>query len=249
MFTRALTLSAVLSLAAAQLSLSTACQTALTSIAISPDAGACLVPGPLITILTNSSASIVDPINNWLTSLCAAPACSNDTLAGVVANATKGCSTEFATFGISSTDISGLTTLVQQYYPAVRQAVCLKHGSTNCVTETLTNAQNILGTLSLTAVVTIATSGANETLPANVTCTDCVKGIYNIANTAAPGLIDSSGVSGTCGTSFIDGTTPSDITESASSSTTSTTQGNDAGQLSFNTLSGLSIIAALAMLV
>ncbi|KAG6861236.1 hypothetical protein C0995_002358 [Termitomyces sp. Mi166 len=233
MLTRTLTLSAIVSLAAAQVSIS--------------------MPSPLVAILANPSASIVDPVNSWLAGLCAAPACSNTTLAAVVGNATSGCSAEFASFGISSSNVPAITALVQQYYPTVRKAACLKDGNTNCVTQTLTNAQSVLGTLSVNNIATIVSSGEDINLPTNVTCTNCVKAIYNTVNTGAPGILNPEGLQDTCGSSFIDGTTPAGISESASdatqSTTTSTTEGNGATQLSFGTLSGASIVAALALLV
>ncbi|KAG6826791.1 hypothetical protein H0H92_014399 [Tricholoma furcatifolium] len=252
MLGRALTLSAILSLAAAQITLSSSCESTLTEIAINPDANACLVPTPLITLLTNSNASVVQPINSWLTGLCAAPACSNSTLSAIVTNATAGCSAELAAIGLSSSDNTAVVSLVQEYYPIVRQTVCLQDGNTNCITQTLTNLQSVLGTLTLSSVISLVTSSSTPDLPSNVTCTDCVKAIYNTVNTEVPGLIDSSSLSTTCGSSFVDGATPSDITESASNSTassTTSTSGNGAAQLSLGALSGASIVAAIFALV
>ncbi|KAG6852868.1 hypothetical protein C0991_008478, partial [Blastosporella zonata] len=213
---------------------------------------ACLVPSPLIAILTSPNASIVAPVNNWLTGLCAAPVCSNDTLSAIVVNATAGCSTELASFGLSSSDNTAVTALLQQYYPTARNALCLKDGSTNCITQILTNVQEITGTISLSNAVSLASASTdNATLPANVACTDCVKAIYNTVNTAIPGLFNSDSVQETCGASFVDGTTPAGITEAASNSTQSTTSTKDSGAAhisSLGALSGMSVIAFLVLL-
>ncbi|KAG5353145.1 hypothetical protein C0989_009989 [Termitomyces sp. Mn162] len=254
MLTRTLTLSAIASLAAAQVSLSSSCQAALTTIATSPDVNACLVLTPLIPILTNPSESIVDPVNSWLTGLCAAPACSNTTLATIVSSITSGCSAEVQSLGLSSSDNSTVTTLVQRFYPTVRKAVCLKDGNTNCVTETLTNAQSVLGTLSLNNIMTLASSDVETPLPTNITCSNCAKAIYNTVNTGAPGILSPESLQDTCGSSFTDGTTPTGISESASDNVqsgnnTSNQSGNGAAQLSFGALSGVSVISVLALLV
>ncbi|KAG6817178.1 hypothetical protein H0H87_011880 [Tephrocybe sp. NHM501043] len=239
MLARVFTLSAVASIATAQ-------------IATNADVNACLVPSPLITVLANSNASIVEPVNNWLNGLCAAPVCSNDTISAIVVNATAGCSAELATFGISSNDNSALTALVQQYYPTARKALCLKDGNTNCITQTLTNVQDIRGTLSISNIVSFASNeGSDTTLPVNVTCTDCVKAIYTTLRSDIPRFQHSDSEKDTCGATFVDGTIPSGITQSASDSTQTTTsnQGNGGEHLSsLSALSGASLIAFLALL-
>lgn len=111
-------------------SLTPQCTQALSGIAANPDAAACLAPGSLLTaFLGGNNASIVGPINNWLTNLCGSPACTNDTLSAIVTNATTGCATELSAFGFNAAESGAkeqITAAVQIYYPTVRKVVCLK---------------------------------------------------------------------------------------------------------------------------
>lgn len=81
--------------------------------------------------------------------------------------------------------------------------------TTLCPTQFLTGVQTVTGPLTLNNLETLATQIAGGTvpnLPNNVTCTDCTKGWYNIAQKEAPGLLNSeaeSNISQTCGTSFV----------------------------------------------
>ncbi|KAG6884149.1 hypothetical protein C0993_000926, partial [Termitomyces sp. T159_Od127] len=99
---------------------------ALTNVATSPDVLACLQPTQLLPIVTNPNASVVDPVNQWLTQVCAASPCSNATLASIVSGLTSGCGTELQTFGFSASDNDAITSAVQEFYPTVRKAICLK---------------------------------------------------------------------------------------------------------------------------
>ncbi|KAG5641203.1 hypothetical protein DXG03_005774 [Asterophora parasitica] len=247
MFARALTIFALLSAAAAQLSLSQPCTQALTTIATSADANACLTPSPLIPILTNSNISIVEPINNWLTSLCAAPACSNNTLAAIVTNVTAGCSTELSLAGFQSGDTSAVTALIQKYYPDVRNIVCLKDGNTNCVTQTLTNIQDIVGPLTVQTTLALFSGNSNLTeLPSNVTCTSCAKAAYNIVNAEVPGFLgaNSEDLQAVCGASFTDGANPSGITQSASDKAPVDTK--NSGAFTLGALTGATSLVAIS---
>jgi hypothetical protein len=161
-----------------------------------------------------------------MTDLCALPPCSNATLAAVVANVTSGCPTEFASLGISGSSTAEITADVQAAYPAVRQALCLKDTTTNtlCVTETLTNIQNIVGTINFSNIPNItAQLMGMSSLPTNVTCTDCIKQMYNIFKNQFP--TEASGLAGPvqsqCGASFVDGTTPTDVAEIAKTGSSS----------------------------
>ncbi|GLB40671.1 hypothetical protein LshimejAT787_0805420 [Lyophyllum shimeji] len=249
MYTRILTLSAVACLAAAQLNLSQACTNTLVSIASNPDVSACLNPSALLTIATDTSKSIVDPINNWLTGLCAAPACSNNTLAAIVANATNGCQAELAGLGFQASDAGAVTGIVQQYYPTARKVVCLKDGNTNCVTQTLTNLQTFINPLSIQNIISTFTSSnspfGNGSLPTNLTCTNCIKAEYNTIDADVPGALGlwKTGAQQQCGAAFVDGTTPAGISQSASTKTAADTQGS--GALSLGALSAASFLVAI----
>ncbi|EDR08811.1 uncharacterized protein LACBIDRAFT_296259 [Laccaria bicolor S238N-H82] len=240
---------AVISLAAyaSAQSLSSACTTALTSVALNPDAAACLSPSSLIPIATGgANKSVVAPINNWLTAVCGAPACSNATIAAVVTNITTGCATDLAATGFTSDLTPTITTLVEQYYPTVRQVICLKDGSTNCITETLTNIEAIVGPLTLTNILSIA-ANPPSTIPTNITCSNCIKAAYNIIAKDVPSIVSEAApaLQSQCGASFTDGATPSGISESATNAALASTSSKAAAAGSVAMLSQ-GLVAGLA---
>ncbi|KAJ7076371.1 hypothetical protein B0H15DRAFT_599593 [Mycena belliarum] len=205
------------------LSLSSGCQSALTQVAGNADANACLSISSLISTVIQSNSSIVTPVDNMLKALCAAAPCTNATLSAIVTNITTGCSTELSSTGSSAPSASTLTTLVQQYYPTVRNIVCLTDSGTNCITQTLTNLQAILGTLSINNIGGVLSKALTTTsVPANVTCTNCNKQAFNVLNQAFPGTLtsESSALQSQCGASFTDGNTPAGIVQSAKTTTT-----------------------------
>ncbi|KAJ3514330.1 hypothetical protein NLJ89_g2433 [Agrocybe chaxingu] len=197
---RAAALAAFVAVVSAQ-SLSTECTNALAGVAADPAASACLSVG-----------------------LCGSPACSNETLASVVQNVTAGCSTELSGIGFTSDSTPQVTSIVQQYYPTVRKVVCLKDGDTNCITQTLTNIEGTVGTLSLNNILQIV-ANPPDNLPTNISCTNCVKEAYNVIRTDVPSIVSDAdpALQSQCGASFTDGTTPSGITQSASTADGATT--------------------------
>ncbi|KAJ2925141.1 hypothetical protein H1R20_g11964, partial [Candolleomyces eurysporus] len=237
---RTVTLVALAAYVSAQ-SLSSGCTSALSSIALNPAAASCLNPLALVSIATgNSSQSIIPTVDNWLTGVCGAPACSNETIAQVVSNITAGCSTELSVTGAD--DTTAITTLVQQYYPTVRKVLCLKDGSNNCITQTLRDIEGVTGPLSLSNIVQLVANPPQTLLAQNITCTNCAKGVYNIVTQDIPESAPSlkTTFDEQCGATFTDGATPSGITQSASQ-TTGTTQGsNNSGALSSFSMAGIS---------
>jgi hypothetical protein len=144
-----------------------------------------------------------------------------------VTNVTSGCGTELASL-IGTSTTSQLISIVQEAYPTVRQIACLENTSNNdelCVTETLTNIQTTTGTLTLSSVSNLLFGGSNVSLPSNTTCTSCTKAAYNLANKNFPGLVsgEKNAIEQTCGQSFVDGTDPSGISETANSNAFSAT--------------------------
>ena len=106
---------------------SSGCTSALGSIATNPDSEACLSPSSLVSIFIGSSdSSVIDPINNWLNSICTVGSCSNATLAAIVTNITSGCPSELGTLGYDAYQPQALIDIVQDAYPTVRQVLCLK---------------------------------------------------------------------------------------------------------------------------
>jgi len=232
--------------------LSANCTSALTAIAANPDASSCLSPGSLISLFVgNGSASIIDPVNSWLNNICGAVPCSNATLSSVVANVTSGCSSELSALGVS-TSTDTLTSTVQSVYPTVRNVVCLKDSSTNCVTQTLTNLQNILGTLTVSNVVSHVEKEAQTSFPTNVTCTDCVQAAYNVINQQFPSVASQelSTLESQCGSSFVDGSTPSGIIEGAITASAAAKPGSGAlGTTSLITSGALAGIGISTLIV
>jgi len=201
----------------------------------------------LLPIFTSPNNSVITPIDNWLKSLCAAGPCSNSTLAKIVTTVASGCSNEIASLGIQSVNVAQVTQDVQQYYPAVREAVCLKDNSdnTNCVTQSLTNIQTTTGvTLNVNELGVLASGGYSSlNLPSNVICTNCAKAAYNILEPIDPTLIPQATVQGECGASFVDGNNPSGIVQTASNSTSSAATGNSGSRaLPTNGATGLSAL-------
>lgn len=82
--------------------------------------------------MAGQNTSLVDPINSWLTGLCAQPACNNATLAVVSGDLSSGCSQELGLFGFGNVSGGQLTSLLQSVFPTVRQAVCLQKSVSAC---------------------------------------------------------------------------------------------------------------------
>ncbi|KAH8108087.1 hypothetical protein BXZ70DRAFT_1015307 [Cristinia sonorae] len=229
-----------LGLVSAQLSgLSDQCKATLTSVVITPSSS-CLNAQALVALVTASSdASLVGPIDNWLTGLCAKPACSNDTLTSIVNTVLKGCNSDLQSFG-ASFDPTVAVKYVLEVYPTARKVVCLTDSNANnelCVTETLTNVQNSTGTtLSANGVESLfgqIMAGQLPNVPASVICTDCTKAAFNIIETDFPSIATSSlnvngHVSDVCGADFIDGANPTGVSQSATNSSQSVTATGDA---------------------
>jgi hypothetical protein len=187
-----------------------------------------LSPASLVSLVAGgSTTSVVPVINSWLTNVCGSPACTNETLAAVVKNATEGCSTELSGFGFTSDLTPTITGLVQQYYPTARKVVCLKDGDANCISKTLGDVETTLGTLSLANIVKLVISPPNN-LPNNITCTNCVKAAYNVLGQDVPSLVSDTApaLQERCGADFTDGTTPSGISQSASTNVASPSPSN-----------------------
>jgi len=233
-------------------SISNNCETALTQVAANPDAGACLKVSALLGLgaVLQANSSIVEPVNNWVTSLCNAAPCSNATLAAAVTNITTGCSAE-----LGSSSAASISTMVQQYYPTARKILCLSDSgtNTNCITQTLTNILAVLGTLSISNIGAVIVNAANTTsIPSNVTCSNCVKEAYNIFSEDFPSASSSlkSELQSECGASMIDGSAPSGIVQTAA--TASAGAGNSAkavmlsrGGLASLTAAGLIVASSL----
>lgn len=109
--------------------LSSSCQSTLTSIVISP-ASSCLNAQGLVAIATTSAnASLIGPLNSWLSGMCGQPACSNTTLTDIVSNVTSGCASDLSNLGATGFTPQSISDVLVAAYPALREAACL----TECV--------------------------------------------------------------------------------------------------------------------
>ena len=58
--------------------------------------------------------------------MCSQGPCSNSTLQTVVTDILNGCSTDLASYGLTTNDPTAIVTTVQAAYPAVREIACFK---------------------------------------------------------------------------------------------------------------------------
>jgi len=216
MFFHLLTIATATGFAAA--SISANCTVALLSISDNAAASACLSPSSLVGVAAGGNSAI-SSVDQWLNTICPAAPCSNSTLEEVVDTIAGGCQNELAAANVTAST-SELVTLVQEAYLPVRQVACLKDGNTNCVTETLTNLQSYNNqSISLSSIISAVSEFNN--LPTSVACTSCIKASYNIVAEEQPSQASKvqQALEDKCGTSFTNGSTPSGITESASTAT------------------------------
>jgi len=200
-------------------SISNGCQSTLSNLLASPDTSCLNLSAFLSVAFRGTDSSIISTVNNWATGLCGVAPCTNDIIAAVVTNITSGCSTELNRInGFASFPVNRIIQAAQTAYPTARSLLCLQDSSANqlCVTQTLTNVESLLGTLSLNNFNNvISTIRTLDSVPANITCTDCIKQSYNIIRTDFPSTVGSLTpvLEAQCGTNFTDGVRPAEITE------------------------------------
>ncbi|CAE6534606.1 unnamed protein product [Rhizoctonia solani] len=234
-------------------SLSASCQAAGAAVLTGP-AGTCLGVAGLVNVaMTNSSQSLVTPINSWLTSTCSQPACTNATIESALTNITNGCQSDLNSAGITSGTWTDISDYVKEWYPVGRQVACLKEGNDLCVTKTLQAIENWVGQpLSKSTIQTVIPKliSTGTDVPTNLTCTDCTHAAYSLIR---PHLSESQRgtwdnyVNGQCGSNsgYTDGTTPAGIVQSANAAT----QGSSNGAISsFGTWSTTALLAGVATL-
>jgi len=158
--------------------------------------------------------------------MCSVNACTSTDLTAIVNNFTSGCLTDInnalGSFFLGSISASSIQSAVSTYYPASRQIACLKDNSANqlCVTQTLTNLQTLLGTLSLSNYLTVFQQAMSLTqVPTNITCTACVQAAYVTLRTDFPSVVSqydiTTELNSICPSGFTSGSTPSTVSEVA----------------------------------
>ncbi|KDN38077.1 hypothetical protein RSAG8_09762, partial [Rhizoctonia solani AG-8 WAC10335] len=171
--------------------------------------------------MTNSSQSLVAPINSWLTSTCSQPACTNATVEGALGDITDGCQCDLNIAGVTNGILQAISSHVEEWYTAGRQVACLKEGNDLCVTKTLQAIEKWVGQpLSKNTIRTVIPKliSTGTEVPTNLTCTDCTKAAFSLIR---PHLSESqrgtwdSYINGQCGSGYTDGATPSGVVQSA----------------------------------
>ncbi|KAG9100022.1 hypothetical protein FRC06_004601 [Ceratobasidium sp. 370] len=167
-------------------SVSPSCQLALAGTVTGP-AGQCLgVPGLMNIAMTKGDENLIPPIDSWLTTTCAQPACTNATIDAVVGNVTSGCHSDLTQWQVTDQDIEIVKGYIKEFYPQAREVACLKDSNASnqfCITENLRKFENITGIpLTPNNLWNISPSvySANSTITKNLTCTDCTKAAWNI---------------------------------------------------------------------
>ncbi|KAJ7119173.1 hypothetical protein C8R44DRAFT_982819 [Mycena epipterygia] len=226
----ALTAVAAASIPRAELS---ACGSAINSILSSLDPGFnCIAPGALndIIALTNKNASfdvVTSTVDHWLTEMCGAGSCSNDTLSQISGNVSTPCGADL----LNATD-----------YSFLRETMCLKDSTANkfCVTEAITpeGAADISGSSpELTILGLFLSSSA-----LGATCNECTKAQYQLSVKA--GSSNFQPINDICGANFTAtlNSTAVGITQAAVNSDFKVKSKNGAGTLAPTT--GLFLLAA-----
>ncbi|KAJ7446185.1 hypothetical protein B0H11DRAFT_2085466 [Mycena galericulata] len=243
-----ITFAAAAGLASAQLSLSSDCTNSLKGILASPEA-ACLNPSALLSFFVGTNQSVPNTVNNWLTGLCSQGFCSNATLASVVSNVTSGCASDLS--GVGASVPATVTQLVQEIYPTVRNVMCLKDDASNqlCVTETLNNLEDIVGKLSFSSLDSGTLVSDFQTVVAsasNLACTDCTKAAFTLISPLTQQFPEATtGIDALCGANFIDGSSPTSVSQTAVNEQFST-KSNSAVAVSTSKLAGAVMLLLLS---
>ncbi|PAV18956.1 hypothetical protein PNOK_0580000 [Pyrrhoderma noxium] len=236
------------------LSISSQCQTTLLGVAGSSDASCLNIAGLTPLLVASQNESLIEPVNNWLAGACAEDACTDSQISNIVSNITSGCSSDLDSANIDSSD---LTSIIQQAYPTVRSAACLKDTTNNtlCLTSLLTDIQNEKGTLSISNIVnwvSLVFNGEATDLPSYITCSDCVKQAYNVVNSQQQAVATSTDVASAfqsqCGADFTDGTSPTQIVEGTGTAapTAQSATANGASSLFSHSLIAAVAVSALS---
>ncbi|KAG8711606.1 hypothetical protein FRC08_015698 [Ceratobasidium sp. 394] len=233
-------------------SLSSSCQTALAG-ALTGPAGQCLgVPGLANIAATKGDESLIPPIDSWLNTTCAQPACTNATIDAVVGNVTSGCRSDLNQWHVTDEDIETVSGYIKEFYPPAREVACLKDSNASnqfCITESLKKFENSTG-MSLTPNnlwnLSPSLYSTNSTLTKELTCTDCTKAAWNIikpylgsdAQAEVASQLDQ-----ICGAGFSNSPAPPSVQRTANSAVQAANNNSQNGAVSTSAFS--SMIAAV----
>ncbi|KAK0212785.1 hypothetical protein DFS33DRAFT_1392211 [Desarmillaria ectypa] len=219
---------------AQSLSLTSNCTDSLKALLTSPDS-ACMNPSALLSFVVGTQRSIPDTINNWLSGLCSQGSCTDKSIEAMVTNVTTGCSQELASVGAPLNVKDIVLNAVKQTYPTARNIACLFDTSSNefCATKTLSDLETVIGQLTLDDLSFFnITDDAQKLIQSgveNLACTSCIKEGFTLAREAFPDVVSriDSDATQLCGDSFIDGSAPENVSQTAVSGVfTATEQAN-----------------------
>lgn len=223
-FSTGITAAAMAGAVAAQISgISQQCTVQLGLLAVG-DLGQCLALQQLIPLVVGqNSGSVVEPLDNYLSSLCSnsTAKCSNATLTSAQSTVESACASDISSVsgGNNGTAIDVLNGVFESY-PQFYTAACSRNETTNtyCVTSILEQLQNATGQdLNFGSVSTLLSGGSdglsqlNSALGDGQLCTGCVAGIYRqaiAANASITNIPAISSIASRCGSGF--GTTASE---------------------------------------
>ena len=191
-------------------SVSPQCQQAIISLAVpSSNISQCLqLPALLPAIMTNGS--VIPSVDQYLSTVCSAPSCSEMDLNSTAAAIIAGCSAELEMFNVSNQTVLD----AMSYYPLAREIACLKTNETDslmnatiplnssaynttngtfCVTSLATDLSAYLGVnLTNSYIDTVALGGngsalrALSAIPPTALCTDCIFAAVELINEEVP---------------------------------------------------------------
>ncbi|CAK9786312.1 unnamed protein product [Cutaneotrichosporon oleaginosum] len=227
------------------------------------DLSSCLQITELLPVINSGgNSSVVDPLNGYLTSLCASstPTCSNSSLTSAASSVRSGCQQELA----DQSSIANLFLTVVENYTPIKTAACSKNATNNefCAADALNTIQNVSGEVTFNTITALlggdgsATQRLQDALGTGELCTGCVAGIYNAALQVNGSIATSSigqAVTQQCGANFASNTsgvaTPSVATPSPSSSQAAQSTTNNSGATAMSWSAGALAAAVLAVAV
>merc|ERR1712014_197687 len=111
----------------------------------------------LVSVL-GASGSIITPIHNWISGVCSAAPCSNDTLSSATQTISSGCGADAQKGSVAAVALMAIVS----NYNAAKNLVCTQYtsNSTFCIPFILGNVQTAAGqNISITEVASILSGG------------------------------------------------------------------------------------------
>ncbi|KAL7410121.1 hypothetical protein BDY24DRAFT_400850 [Mrakia frigida] len=156
---------AVLSLAASAsaLTLSASCIATLTTTLTTPPASECFATESLLKFLplaiTSPNTSVVATVDNYLSQVCPAPICSNETVLATATALEGGCGEVFASYGIKNESINAWV----PFLPQIKAVACVQtSNATEAYNYTWTGGSNGASAPTSTNLTSNSSSSSNS---------------------------------------------------------------------------------------